>query len=348
MMVDLLNNAGGFPTRYWSAGTFAQRDKINAASLKSRCNARPKACRTCFLACGNQVEVQHGRHKGLKLEGPEYETIYAFGGLCMIDSIEEIIYLNDMCDRMGMDTITSGNLAAFAIEAAQRGKIDAPLAYGQPDMVAELLQKIVNREGLGGLLAEGIRPASEELGMTDVAVHVKGLEPPGYDPRALKGMGLAYAVSDRGACHLRSTFYKPELAGLSDPQVVDDEKVKLFLDFENRCTLMDCLIVCRFYRDFYMWSELADLFALTAGVQLDEAQLRQAAAATTNAARRFNLREGLTMADDRLPQRLLNQALPDRKTISSAEMDTMVSEYYRLRGWDRFGIPPETDAWERR
>ena len=107
-------------------------------------------------------------------------------------------------------------------------------------MVADLLKKIVKREGVGGLLAEGIRVASAELGLEDIAIHVKGMEPPGYDPRALKGMGLAYAVSDRGACHLRSTFYKPELAGMIDPEQIEG-KAELFIDFEDRCTLFDCL-----------------------------------------------------------------------------------------------------------
>ncbi len=343
MMVDILNKAGGFPSRYWSQGSVQQRGSINAQSIKDRCQPKPMACRTCFLACGKAVEVQQGRHEGLKLEGPEYETIYAFGGLCMIEEIEEIVFLNDLCDRMGLDTMSSGNLAAFAIEARRLGKIDLAIDYNQPDQIAALLKKIVLRQDVGGLLAEGIRPASEELGLEDLAVHVKGLEPSGYDPRVLKGMGLAYAVSDRGACHLRTTFYKPELTGLIDPDQIE-EKAALFVDFEDRCTLFDTLIICRFYRDLYPWDELGRMFTLTTGEQMEKAGLQNLAAQVTDSARRFNLREGLRMADDWLPKRLLNEALPDGKQITETELRQLIDDYYRLRGWREAGQLPETDV----
>ena len=339
MMVELLNNAGGFPTRYWGQGRFDRWEQINAQSLVDRCHASPRACRTCFMGCGNYIEIQNGRHQGLRLEGPEYETIYSFGGLCLIDQIEEIAYLNDICDRLGMDTITAGNLVAFAIEASKRGKIADSLDYGDPDLVADLLQKIAGREGIGDLLAQGIKAASAELGLEDIAVHVKGMEPAGYDPRALKGMGLAYAVSDRGACHLRSTFYKAELAGLIDPAQIEG-KADLFLDFEDRCTLHDCLIVCRFYRDFYPWDELSRIIALTTGIEMNQSELQGLAARVTDNTRRFNIREGLTSADDRLPERLVREGLEDGQSITADEVETLVRDYYRLRGWNEAGIPP--------
>jgi aldehyde:ferredoxin oxidoreductase len=342
MMVNILNKAGAFPTRYWSEGRYGQFEKINADSMQARFKVSPKACRTCFMACGKQIEVKDGRHQGLRLEGPEYETIYAFGGLCMIDRIDEIAYLNDLCDRLGMDTISSGNLAAFAIEASRRGRISDDLNYGDPEAVAGLLRKMVKREGIGGLLAEGIKSASEELGLEDLAVHVKGMEPAGYDPRVLKGMGLAYAVSDRGACHLRSTFYKPELTGVIAPAQIDG-KAELFLDFEDRCTLFDCLILCRFYRDFYLWEALSEVVALTTGLTLDQAGLKAVAARVTNNTRRFNLREGLTAADDRLPRRLVTDKLASGDGITAEELDRLVQDYYRLRGWSPEGRPPETD-----
>ena len=343
MMVDVLNKAGAFPTRYWSAGTAEHYEKINAQSIRDRCKPKPHACRTCFLACGKSLVVQEGRHQGLTLEGPEYETIYAFGGLCMIDQIEEIVYLNDLCDRLGIDTMTAGNIAAFAIEASRRGKIDLPIDYNQPDAIAALLKKIVLRQDVGGLLAEGIRPASEELGLSDIAVHVKGLEPAGYDPRALKGMGLAYSVSDRGACHLRATFYKPELAGMIDPDQITD-KAALFIDFEDRCTLFDTLILCRFYRDLYPWEELEQIFALTTGERLAQPDLQALASRVTTSTRRLNLREGLKPGDDWLPRRLLKEALPDGRSIAQSDLKQLIDDYYRLRGWDADGLPDSSAA----
>lgn len=333
MMVRIVNNAGAFPTRYWSENVCNHWERINAESMAERLNAKPMACRTCFMACGKHIQVQRGRHKGLKLEGPEYETIYSFGGLCLIDKIEEIAYLNDLCDRLGIDTISGGNMAAFAIEASRRGKITENLDYGNPDMVADILHKIVKREGVGDLLAQGIRPASEELGLEDIAIHVKGMEPAGYDPRTLKGMGLAFAVSERGACHLRGTFYKPELSGMIEPGNIEG-MAEIFLDWEARCAINDCLILCRFYRDFYPWQELAKLILLTTGVELDQEGLELLASRVINNTRRFNLREGLTPEKDTLPGRFFSESLNNSNRISKAEVETLVNDYYRLRGWD--------------
>ncbi len=340
MMVDIMNNAGAFPTRYWQKGRFDKKDNINAQAMVEQLSAKSHACRNCFMGCGKLTKIDDGRHKGLVLEGPEYETIYSFGGLCMISDIKEIAWLNDLCDRLGMDTISSGNLSAFAIEASKQKKISDELDYGSSDIIADILNKIVRREGIGGLLAEGIKSASEELGMEDFAVHVKGMEPPGYDPRVLKGMGLAYAVSDRGACHLRSTFYKAELSGMIEPDAIEG-KAELFKDFEDRCTLFDSLIVCRFYRDFYTWDELSKIILLTTGIEMDKKRLEKTAALITDNTRSFNIREGLTPDDDTLPPRLFDQNLEDGSGITREELSTMIKDYYRTRGWSDKGVPPE-------
>ena len=343
MMVDMLNNAGAFPTEYWKRGRFEKKDRINASAMAERLNPVPHACRDCFLACGKYGKVQQGRHKGLVLEGPEYETIYSFGGLCMIDEIEEIAYLNRLCDSLGVDTISSGNIAAFAIEAVKKGKINEALEYGSADDVATLIKKIVNRQGVGGILAEGIRAAAEEFDMQDHAVHVKGMEPAGYDPRILKGMGLAYAVCERGACHLRSTFYKAELAGLIAPDTLEG-KAELFTDFEDRCTLFDSFILCRFFRDIYPWEELSKILFLATGLSYDQDQLALIAGRAKDNTRRFNIREGLTADDDTLPPRFFNHKLEGNKGITRDELKKLVSDYYEIRGWDTDGVPKNIDG----
>ncbi|MBW2430834.1 MAG: aldehyde ferredoxin oxidoreductase C-terminal domain-containing protein, partial [Deltaproteobacteria bacterium] len=279
-------------------------------------------------------------HAGLKIEGPEYETIYAFGGLCLIDSIEEIAYLNDICDRLGMDTISAGNLCAFTIEAARRGKVDYKINYGEVDAIAELLQKMARRDGIGEVLSQGIKHAAKEWDLADIAVHVKGLEPAGYDPRALKGMGLAYATSDRGACHLRATFYKPELAGMIPPDQIEG-KAEMFLDFEDRLAIFDTLILCRFYRDFYLWDVLEDVIHSVTGLDAGEKALKEKARAIATQIRRFNLREGMQPEDERLPK-ALHQALTDTgQVITEDQMEVMLKEYYQLQGWDEAGKPAD-------
>jgi aldehyde:ferredoxin oxidoreductase len=265
--------------------------------------------------------------------GPEYETIYAFGGLCMVKSIEEIIYLNDLCDRLGMDTITAGNLAAFAIEASKSGKIKEKLDYGDADGIAEILEKIAYRRGVGQILSEGVRHAAEVWGMEDKAIHVKGLEPAGFDPRVLKGMGLAYATSDRGACHLRATFYKSELSGQIDPDQVKG-KARLFIDYEDKMTLFDTLILCRFYRDLISWSDLEEIIRFTCGLSLNKGKLKGMASKVIDLARNFNQREGLTKKEDKLPRRFFREVLGEsRNTIQPQELEFMLKEYYQLRGW---------------
>ncbi|MFC1912971.1 aldehyde ferredoxin oxidoreductase family protein [Chloroflexota bacterium] len=333
MLVAMTNKSGSFPTKYWSSGTFDKWQNISAQALLERCKVEPRTCPKCILACTNMVEVVDGRHKGLKIEGPEYETIYAFGGLCLIDDIREIAYLNDICDRLGMDTITAGNLAAFTIEASRRQVIDERIDYGDVDGIAELLEKINRREGIGDILAKGIVPASKEWCLEDLAIHVKGLEPGGYEPRVLKGMGLAYATSDRGACHLRATIYKAELSGMIAPDQIDG-KAEMLVDFEDRHTLFDSLILCRFFRDLYPWEKISQIVAGTTGMDLGKEQLQKLASNITNQAREFNLREGLSSAADTLPKRFLEEKLEDSgKVLAQSDLDRMVSDYYRLRGW---------------
>ena len=338
MLVKVMNEVGGFPTRYWSEGTYEKWPQISADALHDRCEVKPRACLKCFMACGRMTKVRSGRHAGLRLEGPEYETIYAFGGLCLIDNIEEIIYLNDICDRLGIDTITAGNLCGLTIEAARRGRIDIAIDYGDVDAIAGLLKKIAFRQGIGDLLARGIKAASEEWGLQDLAVHVKGLEPAGYDPRVLKGVGLGYATSDRGACHLRATFYKAELSGMIDPDTIEG-KAAMFVDFEDRLTLFDALILCRFFRDLYPWEALCETVHGLTGIETSTTKLKAISANISNIVRTFNIQEGLRREDDRLPSRLHKEALKSGHQISEVEIETMVTEYYHLRGWDEQGKP---------
>jgi len=252
MQVRVTNSQNCFPTRYWRSGHFAKWENLSADYMQANFEVEARGCPNCFLRCTKRSRVTRGRHRGLELEGPEYETIYALGGLNEIDSLEEVAFLNDLCDRLGIDTMSAGNMSAFAVEAFKRGKSDFEIDYNQPDRVAELFRLIAARRGVGAVLAEGIKPAARELDLEEIAIHVKGLEPGGFDPRVLKGMGLAYATSARGACHLRGTFYKAELSGEIEKDRIAG-KAALLVDYEDRAALFDCLILCRFFRDFISW-----------------------------------------------------------------------------------------------
>jgi len=249
----------------------------------------------------------------------------------MVKSIEEILYLNDLCDRLGMDTITAGNLAAFAIEAFKRKKIREKVDYGEADAIATVLKKIAYRKGVGKILSEGVRHAAAVWGMEKDAIHVKGLEPAGFDPRVLKGMGLAYATSDRGACHLRATFYKSELSGRIHPDQIRG-KARLFVDYEDKMTLFDALILCRFYRDLITWKDLQEIIRSSCGLSLKKGDLKAIASRIIQMARTFNQREGVTRKDDKLPRRFYREVLQETgKTIRPEDMELMLKEYYALR-----------------
>jgi len=333
MLVSIMNTIGAFPTQYWSKGTLEGWEEISAESLLEKCEVSSIACPHCFMACGKLSKVKQGRHQGLCIMGPEYETIYAFGGLCMVKSIEEIMFLNDLCDRLGIDTITAGNLVAFAIEASKKGKIKDKLDYGDVDGIANLLRKIVYRKGVGKVLSQGVRHAGTAWGMEEDAIHVKGLEPAGFDPRVLKGMGLAYATSDRGACHLRATFYKSELSGQIHPDQIKG-KAKLFVDYEDKMTLFDVLILCRFYRDLITWKDLQEIIRAACGISLSKKELKAMALGVINLARGFNEREGMTKKEDKLPRRFFREVLGETgKTIRPEDLELMLKEYYQMRGW---------------
>ncbi len=341
MLVDIMNHVGGFPTRYWQKGRADHAEAINASALHQRCQVTANACRKCFIACGRLSTVKEGPYQGLTVEGPEYETIYAFGGLCEVGTIEEIIYLNDICDRLGMDTITAGNLAGLTIEAVRQGRADYKVDYGDTEAIANLLRDIAARQGIGDILAQGIRIAAKAWGMEDQAIHVKGLEPAGYDPRVLKGMGLAYGSSARGACHLRATFYKPELSGMVDPEQIQG-KAAIFCEWEDRLTIFDTFVLCRFFRDLYQWDELATILEGVIGIRFTIAELREIAGNVTDDTRRFNLREGLQLEDDHLPKRFYREVLPETgKGIAEEQMTEMLKEYYLARGWDAEGRVPQ-------
>jgi aldehyde:ferredoxin oxidoreductase len=318
-----------FPTRYWQSGYFPEWENISAEYMKENFDVKTAGCPTCFLKCTKYSRVTKGRHAGLEIEGPEYETIYALGGLNEINSLEEITWLNDICDRFGIDTMSAGNISAFAIEAYKAGKTDFEIDYNQPDTIAELFKLITYREGVGNIFAKGISEAAKELGMEDIAIHVKGLEPAGFEPRVLKGMGLSYATSARGACHLRGTFYKAELSGQVEKDRIQG-KAKYHIDYEDRAAIFDCLILCRFFRDYIFWDELLMLIEATTGITLTKSELEELANAITNQTRDYNTREGLDSSFDTLPKPFF-QANMEGARITEKELALMIEEYNAIR-----------------
>ncbi|MFB0506676.1 MAG: aldehyde ferredoxin oxidoreductase family protein [Thermodesulfobacteriota bacterium] len=332
MMVGIMNTMRAFPTRYWEEGTVQGWERLTAEHLREICQVKSISCPHCFLACGKRTKVKKGPYKGLTIPGPNYQTVAAFGGLCLIRSLEEILNLNDLCNRLGLDTVSAGNVIAFAMKASQNGRLDLNLPFGDTERTEEILRKIACRDGLGGILAEGVRDASRILGLEDLAIHVKGLEPPGFDPRSLKGMGLAYATSQRGAAHLQSLFYLDEIKGKYKTEDIR-ERVRALVEVEDRMTLFDMLLLCKFYRNYLEWNDIICLIEAVTGRRFREGELRERASKILSLSMSFNRREGIPVEEDTLPGKFFKKAGRDNISLSPEELEIMVAEYHRLRGW---------------
>lgn len=332
MMVGIMNTMRAFPTRYWEEGTVQGWECLTAEHLKKTCEVKPVSCPHCFLACGKRTKVKKGPYKGLTISGPNYQTVAAFGGLCLISSLEEILNLNDVCNRLGLDTVSAGNVIAFAMKASRDGRLDLNLPFGDTERTEEIIQKIAYRDGLGEILAEGVRDASRILGLEDLAIHVKGLEPPGFDPRSLKGMGLAYATSQRGATHLQSLFYLDEIKRKYKTEDIR-ELVRALVEAEDRMTLFDMLLLCKFYGNYLGWSDIIYLIETVTGRRFREEELRERTSKVLNLSMAFNRREGISIEEDTLPVKFLKKAGRGGIGLPPKELKNMVAEYHRLRGW---------------
>jgi aldehyde:ferredoxin oxidoreductase len=279
----------------------------------------------------------------------EYESLFALGPLCGIGDRDAVLRAARQCDRLGLDTISAGATIAFAMECGERGLLHEPgLRFGNADALLGLLEQIGRRRGLGDLLAEGTRRAAAVIGgeAPDFAPHVKGLELPGYEPRALQTMALGFAVGSRGADHNRSGAYEVDFSARADRLRGSPEAARLAVETEDRAALMDSLILCKFLRGVFadLFAEGADLLARVTGWDVTADELRAAARRVVTAKKLYNLREGWTPAEDTLPRRFLSEGLPAGASAGAVlpreRLREMVRAYYAARGWDEQGRVP--------
>lgn len=364
-IMALTNVTGTLPTRYWTDGEFEGFEKICAETLKRKFVERSKACFSCTVACGKISVIRKvpytplgsfATHVESTVEGPEYETLFALGSLCGNDDLESIIKANEICDRLGMDTISAGNIIAFAMFCYEKGIITKEdiegmdLKFGNNKAIIAMLKKIAYREGFGNILADGVKRAAEIIGKDSekIAVHVKGLEPPGYDPRGLKGVALAYAISCRGACHLRHMAYRPNLTGQKPfgkgaiNRLSYHEQAEMVKELEDFHTIVDSMVLCKFVClpsiGPILWDELTKLYTIITGKETKKEDLIKIAQNINTTIRKLNQREGLNKNDDTLPQRFFNEGLrtgaSKNARIQKQEFKIMLDKYYKLRGWN--------------
>jgi aldehyde:ferredoxin oxidoreductase len=328
------NRFGALPTRNFQSGTFDEAVNLSPEELSATRSKTRESCVTCTIGC------EHIYSLGKSGVRVEYESLFALGSLCGVGDADAVLRASQRCDQLGLDTISTGGTIAFAMECVERGWLDVPwLKFGSGEAMLRAIDLIGAREGLGNLLAEGSRRAAHAIGHNSIAIapQVKGLEIPGYEPRALQTMALGFAVGARGADHNRSGAYEVDFSDKVDRRHVTLDAVRHAIDTEDKAALMDSLIICKFLRgvlvDFH--AEAAEMLRNVTGWDVNADELRETAKRIVSAKRQFNVLAGWTPAEDTLPERFLNTPLPNdpEASLSRERLDGLVAEYHRQRAW---------------
>ena len=344
------------PTRNFREATFEAAENLSAEVLEKKFWIKHKACHSCPINCGKLGVVRSGRYAGTVVEGIEYETLALIGANCGIGNYEAVAYANLLCDMLGLDTISTGNVIAFAMECYEEGILTEKeteglkLNFGNEESAIRLIEKIARREGLGDLLAEGVKRASEKLNSRcrRFAMHVKGLELPGYDVRASPGMSLAYITADRGGCHTRSWPISYEISGKApDGTVIDrystEKRAYIVKRQQDETTACDTLVACWFLKTAVGNERYVGMLNAAAGMELTVEEFLAVGERIWNLTRLFNIREGLRKEDENLPDRAFEDPIPSGiakgRKLEKSQLEYMLREYYAIRGWDENGIP---------
>jgi len=351
MVVGITGKAGTIPTRNFQSAFFPDFEKIGGDAFVNNHVMKNTACARCPLHCGKESKSDV---YGSTTEGPEYETLAMFGSNLGNSSLDSIIHANHLCNMYGMDTISCADTIACAYELFEKGIISEKdtgglkLTWGNHEAMLKLVEMTGKREGLGKFIGEGSRRMAAKYGpeAAKYAMNVKGMEFPGYDPRGIQGMALAFATSPRGACHLRATMYVPELfQGVLDRFTVRG-KTSTLKDMHQLFTLYDCMVLCKFgARNAFAnsWDNMLILCNAATGDGYTLEELKKVGARGWTVERLFNLREGLSRKDDTLPERMFTLAIPEGPSkgavVNKADFEKELTEYYRAWGWTPEGVP---------
>ena len=351
------NRLHALPTRNFQAGSFAAAIELAPETLTLAREKTRASCAACTIGCEHIYSSPHAPReagisrsevttleRGVRLE---YENLFALGPLCGVSDSDVVLRASQRCDELGLDTISAGGTIAFAMECAERGLLDAPgLRFGNGAALLAALDQIASRQGLGDLLAEGSRRVAMQIGgdALDFAPQVKGLEIPGYEPRALQTMALGFAVGSRGADHNRSGAYEADFSERADRRRLTPEAALFAVETENKAALMDSLILCKFLRGVFtdFFAEAAEMLGLVTGWDVTGSELMITAQRIVAAKKLFNIRAGWTPAEDTLPPRLLERALSDDPAarLNSEQLGAAIAAYNAARGWTTGGYIP--------
>ena len=356
--VAVFNRLGALPTLNFRQSTFEGAEPVSGEALHQSHHVKNAHCANCTIGC---EQILATNDDGPRAVGRmEYESAFALGPLVGVADPNTVIRASRFCDDAGIDTISAGGTTAWAMECFDRGILTEDdtggldLRFGNADALMTVLRMIAEREGLGGLLAEGSRRAAAAVGNgSDAwAMQVKGLEMPGYEPRSLKTMALGLAVSTRGACHNRSSAYEADFSSAVDRLKADEQRGRITAAGEDFSAVLDSLIWCKFLRKAFhdLYEESAAIYERVTGWPMTADDLRQSGERINNLKKLFNIREGWTRDHDTLPPRVLDETLPTGVVqgvgLNREDLDMMIRSYYRARGWTEDGLIPESKLRE--
>lgn len=349
---------GDMPIRNWAIGKWEEgAQKISGQAMASQMLVGRYHCDSCPIGCGRVVRIHSGPYAPVDGAGPEYETLAMLGANLLVDNLEAICKANELCNRLGLDTISTGGVIAFAIEAFERGilkKEDTDgleLRWGNADAVIALIQKIARREGIGAILAEGTRYAARHFGglAPEFAVETKGLDLPAHDPRAYNSVGLAYATSARGACHLSGFTHMFEksvaVPELGYPEIQDrfgvEGKGRFTALLQDLMCMFDSLKLCKFAMAAGVTvTHCVEWLRFVTGWDVGLEEFMKTGERLFNLKRIYNVKHGISRKDDTLPPRILTLKRREGGAANNLPpLGELLSQYYQHRGWDEFGIP---------
>ncbi len=350
VLMNEINEISALPTRNAQRTDFAAADDIGGETVAETILVKRPTCHACPVACKREVEITEGKYAGLHMESVEYESAWSLGAACDNNDLNAIVAMIDRCNDYGLDTIETGDALAMTMEATEKGLVDG-LEWGDTDAMMELIRKIAFREGLGDDLAEGMDPCSKKWGDPSIAMTVKGQSIPAYDPRGLKGMGIGYATSNRGACHLRA--YTPAAEVVNWVLGAESEmdplqwkgKGELTFTFQNVYGFTDSLDVCKFGTFSIPLDVYAGLYSGMTGVPLDAEGALRIGERIYNLERYYNNLNGFREGSDYLPKRFLEEPGTGAAKNSVCELEEMLEEYYAVRGWEN-GVVPQSKLKE--
>ncbi len=337
-VMNIVNEIGALPTRNFTQSQFESADKISGETITDEILVKNQACWACPITCTRITKTSSGKEG----EGPEFETAWSFGAQCGIDDLELITEANYLCNDMGLDTISMGVTIGCAMELAEKGFLDSDLRFGDAEKLEQLILDTAYRRGIGAEMAEGSYRMAEKAGAPELSMSVKKLELAAYDPRGMQGQGLVYATSNRGACHETGNMLGPEVLAL--PRLIDrfatQGKSGIVSVHQNSAAVIDSLVYCKFANMAVGEEFFARTLTAVTGQKFTADDLMMVGERVWNLERLYNLREGFTVADDTLPDRLLNEPVAEGPSAGfTVKLAPMLEEYYQFRGWDKNGVP---------